>query len=81
MSCRFVKYRILKLFEPLLVVTLVVTFGMLLSMSVSECHPNGYVAEIRSVQVDNVTIKLSVDRLIEPESISCTSFTVFLNIN
>jgi hypothetical protein len=41
----------LRVLEPLLVVSLVVTFGMLLSMAVSECHPNGYVAQIRSVQV------------------------------
>jgi chloride channel 7 len=48
---RFVRHKVLRVLEPLLVVSLVVTFGMLLSMAVSECHPNGYVAQIRSVQM------------------------------
>ena len=37
--------------EPILLVSILVTVGMLLSVITSECHPNGFVSEIRPVQV------------------------------
>ncbi|XP_062507665.1 H(+)/Cl(-) exchange transporter 7-like isoform X2 [Corticium candelabrum] len=47
---RYIKYRILKVLEPILLVSILVTVGMLLSVITSECHPNGFVSEIRPVQ-------------------------------
>ncbi|XP_062507663.1 H(+)/Cl(-) exchange transporter 7-like isoform X1 [Corticium candelabrum] len=48
---RYIKYRILKVLEPILLVSILVTVGMLLSVITSECHPNGFVSEIRPVQL------------------------------